>query len=423
MEESKIIPIDKINIGDRYRDDYGDVESLAVSIERHGLLHPIIIDDSGNLIAGERRYRACKSLGMTDIRTTNIGDVSEEVRLEIEFEENAKRKDLTWQETILAVKRLFDHKQKIHGKSVRGHDIGGFTLRDLAIYLNRSLGSVAQDIQLANSLEDGGVSGSRNKATALKVYKAKKEKAILKALTEKVKTHVDLDCLVNGDCNVELRKLKTDSADMVFMDPPFGIDLKMKTDLKTEDDKPYVDDAFHVMETIDKAVRECFRVLKDDRVMLLFHDIRHYTELVQMCREAGFQVCDTPITWVKTGGGGPLPNRSYYSKNTEQILHCQKGNRELNNPGEPNYKVEARVPPQYKIHPTQRPSRLLRYYIEQHTMPGELVIDPFAGSASTLCAAFECGRQAWGCELDEDFYNKAIIELERIKKEVNGSGS
>lgn len=60
-----------------------------------------------------------------------------------------------------------------------------------------------------------------------------------------------------------------------------------------------------------------------------------------------------------------------------------------------------------KIHPTQKPVALLRELIEIFTDPSDVVIDPCAGSGSTLVAARECGRNSYGFEVDKKFYNLA----------------
>lgn len=57
-----------------------------------------------------------------------------------------------------------------------------------------------------------------------------------------------------------------------------------------------------------------------------------------------------------------------------------------------------------KVHPTQKPVNLLKRLIEIFTDPGEVVIDPCAGSGSTLRAAYECGRNSYGFEVDRKFY-------------------
>jgi hypothetical protein len=73
----------------------GDIAGLAESLKKYGLLHPIIVDEDINLIAGQRRLEAAKSLGWTDIDVKYKKDLTESEKREIELEENLRRKDLT----------------------------------------------------------------------------------------------------------------------------------------------------------------------------------------------------------------------------------------------------------------------------------------------------------------------------------------
>lgn len=69
-----------------------------------------------------------------------------------------------------------------------------------------------------------------------------------------------------------------------------------------------------------------------------------------------------------------------------------------------------------KIHPAQKPVAVLKRLIEIFTDPGDVVIDPCCGSGSTLRAAMELGRSAYGFEIDRNFYQRAkeeMIVLER----------
>lgn len=68
-----------------------------------------------------------------------------------------------------------------------------------------------------------------------------------------------------------------------------------------------------------------------------------------------------------------------------------------------------------KIHPTQKPVSILKRLIEIFTDPGDVVIDPVAGSGSTLRAAYECGRNSYGFEVSSDFYHKAKSTMLRIE--------
>lgn len=64
-----------------------------------------------------------------------------------------------------------------------------------------------------------------------------------------------------------------------------------------------------------------------------------------------------------------------------------------------------------KIHPTQKPVGLLKRLIEIFTDPGDVVIDPVAGSGTTLRAAYELGRDSYGFEVDKNFYQKAMEQM------------
>ena len=59
-----------------------------------------------------------------------------------------------------------------------------------------------------------------------------------------------------------------------------------------------------------------------------------------------------------------------------------------------------RPPNATRTHPTEKPVDLMRHLVESVTRPGDLVLDPFAGSGSTGEACLRAGRRFWGCELD-----------------------
>jgi site-specific DNA-methyltransferase (adenine-specific) len=70
-----------------------------------------------------------------------------------------------------------------------------------------------------------------------------------------------------------------------------------------------------------------------------------------------------------------------------------------------------------KIHPTQKPINLLKKLIEIFTDPGDVVIDPVAGSGSSLIAAAQMGRKAYGFEINKQFYADASRLIKNIKCE------
>lgn len=72
-----------------------------------------------------------------------------------------------------------------------------------------------------------------------------------------------------------------------------------------------------------------------------------------------------------------------------------------------------------KIHPTQKPVKLLEKLIKLFTDEGEVVIDPCAGSGTTLLAAMNCGRRSYGFEIKKDFYRASLEMLNNKQAEIN----
>jgi len=72
-----------------------------------------------------------------------------------------------------------------------------------------------------------------------------------------------------------------------------------------------------------------------------------------------------------------------------------------------------------KIHPTQKPQGVLKHLIRVLTDPEDVVIDPCCGSGSTLRAAHDLGRHAFGFEIDRNFYNRAKKEMLNFEAEID----
>jgi ParB/RepB/Spo0J family partition protein len=105
---SQTVALTAVKVGDRRREDFGDLDSLAKSIRQHGLLHPIVVTENLELMAGERRLRACMRLGWSEIDVRMLDDLTDTERRAIELEENIRRKDLTEYERSKALVSLAD---------------------------------------------------------------------------------------------------------------------------------------------------------------------------------------------------------------------------------------------------------------------------------------------------------------------------
>ena len=101
-----LIPITKIQVRDRIRKDFGDIEELAKDIEQNGLINPPVVNKEYTLLAGERRLRACRMLGWEQIPVTMMDTRDAEHELNIEISENDCRKDFSKAERVDYMYRL-----------------------------------------------------------------------------------------------------------------------------------------------------------------------------------------------------------------------------------------------------------------------------------------------------------------------------
>lgn len=103
-----LIDIDKIVVGDRIRKDFGDIEELADNIKKNGLLNPITINNRHVLLAGERRLRACKLLGWSQVDVRMVESEDEAQDIEIELSENTVRRNFTGSELADGIRRQME---------------------------------------------------------------------------------------------------------------------------------------------------------------------------------------------------------------------------------------------------------------------------------------------------------------------------
>ena len=102
-----IVKIDDIKIKKRVRRDLGDLEALKDSLKQYGLMNPITLNSKYELVAGERRLEAAKSLGWERINAIVLDkNVDKLCQLEMELEENNHSKEFTDDELLEGYKRL-----------------------------------------------------------------------------------------------------------------------------------------------------------------------------------------------------------------------------------------------------------------------------------------------------------------------------
>lgn len=123
-----LLDIVKIKVGDRIREDFGNIDKLAENIKEHGLINPITVTPQYELIAGERRLRALKKLGYKQVEVNVIAVEDAEQQLRLEISENTARKNFTPEEILIYGRQLERiesakaNERKVAGKGIDHKD-------------------------------------------------------------------------------------------------------------------------------------------------------------------------------------------------------------------------------------------------------------------------------------------------------------
>jgi site-specific DNA-methyltransferase (adenine-specific) len=161
------------------------------------------------------------------------------------------------------------------------------------------------------------------------------------------------------------------------------------------------------------AMREAYRVLKQNRVAVMFYGWTKVDAFFDAWKSAGFQPVGH-IVFRKTYSS----NSRFLSYQHEQAFLLAKGGPPL--PKQPLADVMDMPYSGNKLHPTQKPVVALAPLVRSFTLPGELVLDPFAGSGSSCAAALLAGRKYVGIELDAEYLHQASTRLNRVQERIAG---
>jgi site-specific DNA-methyltransferase (adenine-specific) len=216
--------------------------------------------------------------------------------------------------------------------------------------------------------------------------------------------------LSQDDAVAFLQSLPSASVDLLITDPPYESLEKHRaigTTTRLKHSKSSSNDWFDIFPNsrFPELFSQVFRVLKKHSHFYLFCDQETMFAAKPLAEAAGFKFWK-PLVWDKRKIGMGYHYRSRY----ELILFFEKGKRKLNNLGIADVIECPRVISGY---PAQKPSDVCRVLIEQSSTVGDVVADPFMGSASCGEAALAAGRQFLGNDLSKQ---ALILARERLSR-------
>ena len=195
--------------------------------------------------------------------------------------------------------------------------------------------------------------------------------------------------IIHGDSLTVLRQMEPESVDAIITDPPYGINYVSQTGVSIKNDKsPFI-----------WFLYDAFRVLKSGEA------------------GRGGLICfvKSEVIWDKVYHGMG-DTKAAFAPSHENIVFAVKGKYSFPGSRPKDLVTFPKINSSKMVHPTEKPVGLLANLISSVTKPGDLILDPFAGSGSTLVAAKKTGRRFIGIELDADYFVTAQRRIEEVRE-------
>ncbi len=236
-------------------------------------------------------------------------------------------------------------------------------------------------------------------------------------MTDKIIMNQRLIC---GSAFDIMPTLARGSVDLILTDPPYGISKKTGFQNVKKGEKRFaVNMDFgkwdHTEVNLCGIADYSKSLLRKGGTIIIFYDLWKIEQLKNALEFYGFKMVRL-IIWQKTN---PVPlnmKRTYLSNSREVAVVAVKGGKPTFNGEYDNGVYDYPIPrhKRKKIHPTQKPIDLFNDLVLKHSNEGDVVLDPFMGSGTTLDACRQNGRNGIGIEIDPNYYE---LTCKRIKGE------
>lgn len=369
---SELVPYSK----NAKKHDKTQIANVAESIKQYGFVQPLVIDKDSVIVIGHCRALAAKKLGMETVPCVCVDDLTPEQVNALRLVDN-KSNESDWDMDLLA-----DELSEL--------DLSAFDF-------------------------DWGLPEESQEVTEDKVPAADEE-------NEPISQRGDIwqlgrHRLMCGDSTKteDVQKLAGGAKiDMLLTDPPYGVDYvgKTKDALKIENDAK-TDDEFVLF--LQNAFAAADGVMKQGAVFYIWHaDSKAYV-FRMACQMVGWEVRQVLI-WVKNTM--VLGRQDYQWKHEPCLYGWKDGAGHLWAADRKQTTVlEFDKPNANREHPTMKPVALFDYQIRNNTKGGDIVLDLFGGSGTTVIACEQNGRTAYVMEYDPKYVDVIVKRWENLTGE------
>lgn len=452
---------------DRQRANAKADQQLINSIDRLGLLNPIIVHSDMTLVAGERRLDAFKQMNAKLIPARIFEDLGPQARFEAELQENLARKQLTWQEEVRAIGRYHAMRVAVYpgwtqmgtadaiglsqpytGKiltvyeqledeavaacpsfqgafnlltsraeraKIAAHSRGLITLETLPVHLSPNATKEERTAALLQNLKTGNLVAKTVEDIDKNLKTIEEGRIAQAALEAQRKREIVSDIIVNADFLDWAETYEGPKFDVIHIDFPYGKNYsgaRTRRTGKTHIAPIYADDP-----DIYFGLVAGFLALQDRLAFqachcLIWFDMVYYQWTVDQFEAAGWTIVQPhPFVWSKGYQGIAADTARRPRHVYETALMFSRGDRKI-------VKLDKDVldcPIDEKLHLNQKPVAMLKHFLGMFVDEHTAVLDPTCGSGSALAAAKQLGaNRVLGVELDSANADVAKFLLQRV---------
>ena len=384
------------------------IRQVADSIETFGFTNPVLIDAEHHILAGHARVEAAKSIGIERVPCVCLDHMTPEQKRAYVLADNKLALNAGWDEVILAeeLEALLEFDLDFDVT------ITGFEMPEIdSLLLDQNT-----EIKKDNPLDKLPKKAPR-RCNLGDLWQLGKHRLICSSALE----HATFEKLMGGE-----------RAAMVFTDPPYNVPIDGHVGNSGQ-----IKHREFVMASGEMSVREFTEFLKsafnnmvsfsvEGSIHYVCMDWRHMAEMLEAGQEAYTELKNL-IVWVKDNGG----MGSFYRSRHELVFVFKTGTaRHQNNFGLGEHgryrtnvweyrginSLHAQRGEELAMHPTVKPVEMIADAILDVSSRGEIVLDPFGGSGSTLMAAEQTGRRAYLVELDPLYCDTILARWEAATK-------
>ncbi len=358
------------------------VAKVAASIQEFGWRQPIVVDAQRVIIAGHTRLLAARKLGLTEVPVHVADNLTPAQVKAYRLMDNRSHDETSWDFELLGPELL-----DLQNLGFGNLELTGFDGQEIADFL-AGAASPGQDGQTpddeAPALRDAAV------AQPGELWRLGQHRLLCG------------DAMIMADVK---RVLAGARADLVVIDPPYNVNYEgaTKEKLKIQNDQ-MADAAFY--QFLLKAYQNLAGVTKEGAGIYVFHADTEGANFRRAMVDSGWKMAQCCV-WVKQT---LVMGRQDYHWQHEPILYGWK-------PGASHRWFTDRKqttvwnfdkPARSKEHPTMKPVDLISYPILNSSRNGDVVLDTFGGSGSTLIACAKHGREARLIEIDPRYVDVVI---------------